>query len=190
MNRPPNFWALFAEALRLSASTRSIRAFVPWWLITCGLAPVIATVLLGPWLRSSVPDSSAVTVLSAVAVVGGFFGSVSIATMGQVQRMASEYPFSSYLREEKLFDLFLFWPQFTLLMQICLILFSTFAAAFVRLLDVDEFNKYLIAVDVGLLVYVCTKTWNLIELIRNLTWHYEDYGRLLAEHRANGGRPK
>ena len=43
---------------------------------------------------------------SAIAVVGGFLGSVSIATMGQVQKMASEYPFSSYLREQRLFDLF------------------------------------------------------------------------------------
>ena len=128
--------------------------------------------------------------MSAIAVVAGFFGSVSIATMGHVQRMASEYPFSSYLRAKNTFDLFLFWPQFTLLLQICLILFSTFAAVFVRLFDFDHFNKYIIAVDFGLLVYVCTKTWNLIELIRNLTWHYEEYARLFAEERAKtaGGK--
>lgn len=184
MNRPPNFWAIFAEALRLSATKRSAFAFLPWWLVVCCAIPVIGTYYLNPYLRAAIPDSSAVTVTSAIAVVGGFFGSVSIATMGHVQKMASEYPFSSYLREQKLFDLFLFWPQFTLLLQICLILFSTFAAAFMRLMDFDEFNKYVIALDLGLLAYVCTKTWNLIELIRNLTWHYEEYGRLLAEQRA------
>jgi hypothetical protein len=184
MNKPPNFWSLFAEALRLSATKRSACAFFPWWLILCCLVPIVGTYFSGPWLRANIPDNSAVTVMSAIAVVGGFFGSVSIATMGHVQRMASEYPFSGYLREQKAFDLFLFWPQFTLLLQIGLILFSTLAAAFVRLFDFDEFNKYIIAVDFGLLVYVCTKTWNLIELIRNLTWHYEEYGRLLAEERA------
>jgi hypothetical protein len=103
--------------------------------------------------------------------------------MGQVQKMASEYPFSSYLREEGVFDLFLFWPQFALLTQIALILFSTVSAATVRLFNLDNFNQYIIAVDVGLLIYVCTKTWNLVELIRRLTWHYEEYQRLLAEHR-------
>jgi hypothetical protein len=103
--------------------------------------------------------------------------------------MASEYLFSGYLRDEGLFDLFLFWPQFALLTQIGLILFSTLAAASVRLFNLDSFNQYLIAVDVGLLVYVCTKTWDLVELIRKLTWHYEEYQRLNAEHQrsASGG---
>jgi hypothetical protein len=185
MSSPPNFWALFAQALELSAAKRSIIAFVPWWLFVCCLSPVATIYFCGSLLRPHIQDTSAVTVFSAIAVVGGFFGSVSIATMGQVQRMASEYPFSSYLRELGLFDLFLFWPQFTLLTQICLILGSTFAAAIVRLYDLDDFNQYIIAMDVGLLVYVCTKTWNLVDLIRKLTWHYEEYQRLLAEHRAS-----
>lgn len=184
MSGPPNFWSLFAQALELSASRRSILAFCPWWLILCCVVPVGIVYFSGPFLRGQIPDSSAVTVFSSIAVVGGFFGSVSVATMGHVQKMASEYPFSGYLREQKLFDLFLFWPQFTLLAQICLVLLSTLAAVAVRLFDFDLLNKYLIAVDVGLLIYVCTKTWNLIDLIRNLTWHYEEYQRLLAEHRA------
>ncbi len=80
--------------------------------------------------------------------------------------MISEYPFSSYLRDEKLFDQFLFWPQFTLLLQIFLLLASTSAAVLTRLMDYDYLNKYFIAVDVGLLTYVCTKTWNLVDLTR------------------------
>jgi multidrug transporter EmrE-like cation transporter len=108
MNSAPNFWELFAEALKLSASKRSIRAFAPWWLIVCCVAPAASVYFLSASLRAQISDSNAITVLSAVAVVGAFFGSVSIATMGQVQRMASEYPFSSYLREEGVFDLFLF----------------------------------------------------------------------------------
>ena len=121
---------------------------------------------------------------SAIAVVAGFFGSVSVATIGQVQRMISEYPFSSYLRQEKLFDQFLFWPQFTLLLQISLLLVSTSAAVLTKLMDCEYLNKYFIAVDVGLLIYVCTKTWNLVDLIRQLTWHYEEYNRLFREHEA------
>jgi hypothetical protein len=183
MNSPPNFWTLFAEALKLSASRRSARAFIPWWLIICTVIPLAGVYFLEPQLRAQLSDSNAITILSAVAVVGGFFGSVSIATMGHVQRMASEYPFSSYLKDENLFDLYLFWPQFILLMQLCLILISMCAALFIRLIDFDAWNKYIIAFDVGLLIYVCTKTWDLIELVRKLTWHYEHYNRLLAEEK-------
>ena len=189
MSSPPNFWSVFAQALQLSTSSRSVMAFVPWWLILCCVSPLLAAYFGGPFLRGYIPGNSAVTVFSSIAVVGGFFGSVSIATMGQVQRMASEYPFSGYLREQKLFDLFLFWPQFTLLVQIALVLLSIVAAATVRLFDIDDLNRYLIALDVGLLIYVCSKTWHLVELIRNLTWHYEEYQRLLAEERAKASQP-
>jgi hypothetical protein len=184
MNSCPNFWTLFAEALQFSAARRSILAFLPWWLALCCAVPCVVIFFLSSSLRSQIPDSSAITVFSAVAVVAGFFGSVSVATIGQVQKMVSEYPFSSYLREEKLFDQFLFWPQFVLLLQIFLILISTCAAVFTRLVDFDYLNKYFIVVDFGLLFYVCTKTWNFVDLIRRLTWHYERYNRLLKEHQA------
>lgn len=183
VDKCPNFWSLFAEALQLSATNRSVWAFVPWWLLVCCGVPCLLIFYFGAFLRSAIPDANAVTIFSAVAVVAGFFGSVSISTITQVQKMASEYPFSDYLREEKLFDQFLFWPQFTLLLQISLILLSTLAATLTRLVDYDIFNKYLIAIDVGLLFYVCSKTWNLVDLIRNLTWHYEQYNRLYQEEK-------
>lgn len=95
--------------------------------------------------------------------------------------MVSEYPFSSYMKSEQLFDRFLFWPQFTLLFQIGLLLFSAVMAVLIRLVEYDQWNKFVIAFDVGLLIYVCTKTWNLVDLVRRLTWHYEDYNRLQKE---------
>jgi hypothetical protein len=75
--------------------------------------------------------------------------------------MVSEYPFSSFLKQEKLFDKFLFWPQYTLLFQIGLLLISVIAAVSVRVIGQNSWNKYAIAFDVGLLIYVCTKTWHL-----------------------------
>ena len=187
MNKCPNFWTVFAAALGLSTESRSGLAFFPWWLLSCCIVPVGAIYLVSSLLRSQVTEANAVTVFSAVAVVAGFFGSVSVATMSQVQRMVSEYPFSDYLREEKLFDQFLFWPQFTLLLQISLILISTIGALVVRLVDLDYLNKYFIALDVGLLIYVCTKTWNLVDLVRRLTWHYEQYNRLYNEQKKLAG---
>ncbi|UYO52270.1 hypothetical protein [Rhodopseudomonas palustris] len=188
MSECPNFWSVFAEALQLSAAKRSIMAFVPWSLTICSLSPCLIIYFFADFLRPQITDSNATTMFSAIAVVAGFFGSVSVATIGQVQRMVAEYPFSSYLREEKLFDLFLFWPQFTLLVQIFLLLVSACAAIVVRLIDVDCVVKYFVAFDLGLLIYACTKTWKLVDLIRQLTWHYEDYNRLYREHKdGNGG---
>lgn len=188
MSSAPDFWAQFADGLRLSASKRSLRAFVPWWLLLCCFTPTLFVYVSKDYLRFYIAETSAVTLLSAIAVVGGFFGSVSIATMGQVQRMASEYPFSKYLRDENLFDHFLFWPQFVLMLQISLILFSTVAATVIRLVDLDIFNRYVIAFDAGLLIYVCTKTWQLIDLVRKLTWHYEEYQRLTEEYKKSQGQ--
>jgi hypothetical protein len=184
MNECPNFWTVFAEALGLSAARRGFFAYIPWWLVLCCAVPTLTVFLFSSSLRSQITDSNATTVFSGIAVVAGFFGSVSVATIGQVQRMISEYPFSSYLRDEKLFDQFLFWPQFTLLLQIFLLLVSTSAVVLIRLMDYDCLNKYFIAADIGLLIYVCTKTWNLIDLIRQLTWHYEQYNRLYKQYQA------
>jgi hypothetical protein len=182
MNRPPNFWEVFSDALRLSAGNRGILAYCPWLMIVCCSVPALLIYLCGSVIRPRILDGDAMTIFSAVAVVCGFFGSVSVATMGNVQRMVSEYPFSAYLRDEKLFDLFLFWPQFTLLIQIGLILFSICIGSLVRLTDFGEMTKYFTAVDVGLLIYVCTKTWNLVDLVRRLSWHYEDYNRQSKEY--------
>jgi len=184
MDKCPNFWSVLAEALVLSSDRRGFWAYVPWWLVACCASPLLAVFLMRNSLRPQITDGGIATVLAAIAVVAGFFGSVSVATIGQVQQMVAEYPFSSYLREHKLFDQFLFWPQFTLLLQIGLLLVSASLAAITRLFEYDNLNRYLIAVDVGLLIYVCTKTWRLVELVRQLTWHYEQYNRLYKEYQA------
>ena len=139
-----------------------------------------------PHIRQEISGTEAVTILSAIAVVAGFFGSVSIAAIGQVQGMVCQYPFSGYLKEEGLFDQFLFWPQFALLLQIALLLVSTVFAAFIYVFNLSNWHAYVLAVDIGFLVYVCTKTWDLVDLIRRLTWHYEEYNRLLRVHQGRG----
>jgi hypothetical protein len=160
-SRPPNFWEVFAEALQASARNRSWLAFLPWCLFLCGIGPLITVWIVSCFVPLHIGDDGAITILSSVAVVAGFFGSVSIATLGQAQRMVSEYPFSSYLRDQGLFDQYLFWPQFTLIFQITLLLVSVLAAVTVRLIESDDINRFVIALDIGLLIYVCTKTWNL-----------------------------
>lgn len=189
-NGPKNFWALFAEALELSASQRSFRAFIPWWLFITAICPVIAGYMFSWCFRGIITDATAAQILASIAVVAGFLGSVSIATATQVQKMASEYPFSSYLRDEKIYDTFFFWPQFTLLLQITLIVLATFSAITIRLINLGQFNNLIVLFNAGLLFYICTKTWKLVELVRTLSWHYEDYTRQLAEYKRSQEQTK
>ncbi len=78
MNECPNFWTVFAEALGLSAARRGLLAYIPWWLLLCCAVPVLTIFLLSHSLRSQITDSNATTVFTGIAVVEGFFGSVSV----------------------------------------------------------------------------------------------------------------
>lgn len=179
-NKPPNFWQCFSDALRQSAGERGIRAYIPWWLfLSSALLP--GAVYLWPSVIGNVEDGASIALLAAIAVVGGFLGSVSIAAITQIQKMVSEYPFSDYLKEERLFDVFLFWPQFVLLFQIAQIIISTVSAVAVVVIKSPQWNLYLLGFNIGFMFYVTSKTWGLLEIIRILTWHYEDYFRLKAE---------
>jgi hypothetical protein len=171
--KPPNFWRLFARALGTSAGERSFTAFIPWKLAILTATPIAATY----FARSCVvvPDISvSVTITSAIAVVGGFLGSISLSTSSYVQKMVSDYPFSDYLREEELFDQFLFWPQFTILIQIANILISMSAAVFIAVTGI-QMNNYILAACMGFMLYAIWRTWALVDLVRVITWHDERY---------------
>jgi len=117
----------------------------------------------------------AMAVLSALAVVGGFLGSASVSISGQMQRMISEYPFSDYLRRIDLFDHFLFWPQFTLLIQIVNIALSGMLFICIIILQLDNLAILFIMIAFSFMLYTFSKTWGLIDLVRIVTWHYDDY---------------
>ena len=117
----------------------------------------------------------AMAVLSALAVVGGFLGSASVSISGQMQRMISEYPFSDYLRRIDLFDHFLFWPQFTLLTRIVNIALSGMLSICIIILQLDNLAILFIMIAFSFMLYTFSKTWGLIDLVRIVTWHYEDY---------------
>ena len=113
----------------------------------------------------------------------GFLGAVTVAALTHIQSVASKYPFSDYLKEEKLFDQFLFWPQFVLSIQIVHILFSTISAVSVLFINVPSTVLIIIAFNIGFTFYVVTKTWQLVELIRQLMWHSADYKKLYEENK-------
>lgn len=175
----PRFSESFAEALKQSARQRGFLAFVPWWLLLCLITPGVAYAV---WAPSNIPEARVfMGLFSAFAVVGGFLGSVSISSMSQIQRTVSTYPFSDYLKELSVFESFLMYPQLVLAIQLFFI-FSNAALVFLALVaDLGSLVWLLFYLELGLLVYTCTKTWAMVDLIRKLMWHFEEYTNLLAK---------
>lgn len=177
-NRPPSFAQLVAREIERSASVRGWRAFIPWWFFVCLISPFIVEKYLGGYISKGISSSDAIAVLAAIAVVSSFMGSTSIALTAHLQKVVSEYPFCNYLKEENLFDSFLFWPQFVLLIQIISVFISIIGAILVVIFK-DIFNfETIILYSVFITIYSFEKTWKLIDLIRKATWYYELYQSL------------
>lgn len=183
-NRAPSFWVVLADAIKLSAELRGPLAYLPWWFILTTALPVGLYRVFCDGALAIVDDGNAIGALAAIAVIGAFLGSVSISAMTQIQKMICEYPFSDYLKEKKLFDIYLFWPQFTLMFQLSLIIFSGLSSYIFFIGFASSLRDDILLLNATYMIYVVTKTWGLIDMIRTLSWHYENYTRLLAEHRS------
>jgi hypothetical protein len=186
----PNFWEVFSEAQRLSAKRLGVRAYLPWLLTLLIALASTSAITVEIFVQPKVTTTDSIAALSAMIVVGGLLIAVSVACMTQIYITVSDGQFGDYLRTEKAFDQFL-----TLLMQIVLVVVSV-AAVFACLLMDESFVHLLsIAVITGLLVYVTTKTWNLVEALRLLAWHRQEYEslriqvRLLQQTRATTSDP-
>ena len=173
--RPPSFAQLFAREIERSASRRGWRAFVPWWLITCLASPFIVNSYFGYFFNKTPQSADTVAILAALAVIGSFLGSTSIALTAHLQKIISEYPFSNYLKQESIFDSFLFWPQFTLLIQIICISVTILLASLIGIFNLVDYSGIFIVFAIFINIYAFEKTWKLVDLIRIATWHYEDY---------------
>ena len=129
--------------------------------------------------KASVTDTLAT--LSAMIVVGGLLIAVSVACMTQIYVTVSDPLFGDYLKEEDVFDQFLFWPQLTLLIQILYVIVTSLGIV-ISLSTSDEFVRLTnITAGIALLIYTTTKTWQLIDTLRLLGWHRQEYASLLLK---------
>ncbi|MGF1592505.1 MAG: hypothetical protein ACFCUW_04450 [Kiloniellaceae bacterium] len=120
---------------------------------------------------------------AAILVMSGFLGSVSINVMREVFSLISQQEFSDYLKEEGVFDQYLFWPQATLLLQIMLIFSSAVLIFVYSIFGLEVSVVRLIIFVVGLMTYVVIKTWDLADMVRKLAWHRQEFLSLLANAR-------
>jgi hypothetical protein len=173
--RPPRFSHLFAKELMRSASRRGWRAFFPIVLILCVTTPIIISFFGKEYLNKNFAVADAITIISSIAVIGSFLGASSVALTAHLQKIISEYPFANYLKSEGLFDSYLFWPQFVLLIQIVCTSICVIFNVVIGVFNLAWLSSHLIIFSLFIIMYAFIKTWQLIDLIRHVTWHYEDY---------------
>jgi len=122
-----------------------------------------------------------VAALSGMMVVAGFLGAVSIGCMNQIFSTLSDGLFSDYLKEEGVFDQFLAWPQIILLIQMSYLVLCAAGVLFVCTTS-QNFGRTIVLCELSTLtLYLTTKTWSLLDLLRILAWHRQDYARILRE---------
>jgi len=172
----PKFSETLAKSFQSAAKESGFSAYIPWHLlISFSLSTLFFYYIAG---NDKFEPNGIVAVLSAYTAIGGFIGSASIAAMAQIHNICSQHPFSDYLKTENLLDLFLFQPQFIIIIQIFFFISSGFSAMFVLMSPDTVDLSTIIIVCSGLLVYSSIKTWTLIDLLRILTWHLADYNSL------------
>jgi hypothetical protein len=152
---------------------------VPWLLAILFVLPQLFSDNITVMALNMSPNSNFVPIFSSILVVGGLFGAVSINVLNQVFSLCSNTQFADYLKEEKIFDIYIFWPQYALSIQI-LLMFSCLASIFayytagigVVFIRISLFN-------ISMLFYTFIKTWDLIDMVRVLAWHRQEYLSLL-----------
>lgn len=175
----PRFSVLFAKALQRSAAQRGLFAYIPYKLMAFfGLAIWIVWAF-SPWQPKDLSSSNLLAIYAAFITAVGFLGALSIYGMSHVMSVCLRYPFSMFLQGEDLFDEFIFWPQYILLVQFLCMLCHVLSIC-ISLLT-DRYNDYVLASNVSFFLYTLLLTWNLIDLMRQVSWHFADFEKQLNE---------
>lgn len=171
----PTLLDTFSEAVILGIKKRKLRALVPWYLLLTLGAPITVVWYWNEDATRLLSDPKLLAVISGLMVVGGLLSSVCVNVMREVFSLVSEHKFATYLRELGLFNQYIFWPQFTLLLQLLLMMYCVAVIAAFVVLPTSHLLPYLVATAFGALTYVATKTYNLVGMVRVLVWHRQEF---------------
>jgi hypothetical protein len=190
----PSFWNTLREAQALSVRRRGwLIAYTPWLFLILFDGALLGSWLLHNILKIEIATENSIQIFSGMMVVGGVLAAVSVACMNQIYVSVADPAFGDYLREEKVFEQLLFWPQFTLLIQIAFVIVCAIGLFLSLSVKLNGYLVFSVCCGVALMIYTAFKTWNLIETMRLLAWHRQDYLFLLQQYeqqskRSNGRR--
>lgn len=175
--KPPSFLVCWIDSIRVSAKRRGVLGILPYKLLACYGIPPAVTYVFCFRLLDHTTQPTAITVISAFIGVVGILTAFSISVFSQIMNICNTYPFTDYLKQESLYDLFVASPQMVMAFQI----FSIFSGAIsitTFIFEIHALEDYVFSVFVGSVLYAILSTWSLVELTRIISWYYSEYQRL------------
>ena len=177
----PKLFDTFADTIKLGLESRGVKSLVPWLLLlTFGLSIFVASYWHAE-VVALIGRPGLLTILSAMMVIGGLLSTVCINVMRETYAITGEKEFAHFLRGLKIFDQYLFWPQYVLLLQLSLVIYCLLTISSIVVLPSHWLVPYLVACNFGFLFYVAVKTYGLVDMVRVLVWHRQRFREQSAE---------
>lgn len=180
MAEQPGLIESIFKARMLGYKHRGPISFVPIWLFALVIAPSILIYAFIDTSAAKTTDAIAISILSSMIVIYGFFGAATVAALTQINEIATRFPFSDFLKEMEVFEIYTALPNYVFIVQVLSIVICCAFVLFINLIG-DDINLYSIAISSGLTVYCCKMTIDLLNVIRGLSYHYAEYQKIMHE---------
>lgn len=180
MAEQPGLIESIFKAKMLGYKHRGPISFVPVWLLALVVVP---SILIYGFVDTSIAkttDAIAISILSSMIVIYGFFGAATVAALTQINEIATRFPFSDFLKQMKVFEIYTALPNYVFIVQIFSIIICCAFVVAINIID-EYINLYSIVICSGLTVYCCKMTIDLLNVIRGLSYHYAEYQKVMHE---------
>ncbi len=173
---PKSLPASFFELIEHSETKYGICAYIPLLFSVCCFLPLVIIEKYEFNFENKISSDEFVSFHTSLLVFSGIIAAFSISSINHIMNLTSKYPFSDYLMEEKLFNSFVFYPQFVFIIQCALAVFSVIFICSHFIFDFNEPNRFrLVLFSSGYAVYMIIRTVGLLGLMRLLNWHFARY---------------
>lgn len=171
----PKLSETFTEAIKLGFESKGLWTLVPWLLVPTFAVCILVANIWRCEIFAILARPGFLNVLGAMMVIGGLLSTVCINIMRETYAITGEKDFAAFLRKLNLFDQYLFWPQYVLLLQLSLVVYCLVVISAIVVFPTQTFVPYLVSCAFGFLFYVAVKTYGLVDMVRVLVWHRQDF---------------
>lgn len=168
------------KARMIGYKHRGMISFIPVWFIAIVVLPSAVLYIFFDRIESVTTDATANSILTSMLVVYGFFGAATVAALTQINELATRFPFSDFLKQMGVFEIYTALPNYVFFVQVFSIIVCCACIVSVNLIS-DQINIFSVVICSGLTIYCCKMTIDLLNVIRGLSFHYAEYQRIFHE---------
>lgn len=141
MAEQPGLVESIFKARMLGYKHRGAISFVPILFFALVLMPSILTYAFIDTSNSKTTDEIAISILSSMIVIYGFFGAATVAALTQINEIATRFPFSDFLKEMNVFEIYTALPNYVFIVQVLSIVICCTFIVCINIFD-DILNIY------------------------------------------------